>query len=462
MEQFSKFCRTLLPADPFQAMLLLGVVLISFSRQLGWYSRPLVFKYTQSTNALHRFESFMIFAVLLTVFAGCAGYFVCFWPGKHPARRTIVTVLLPAFAGLVLVFYNYTSLVAPTVSVLYRKRSYFVDAAAIAGDWKIFPTAFYTCLLGAILVFLFLLRHAAGRTILPISFAASYDKGELRPGFSRRISILIFSLLAFVFFTSCIASVLGYSMLLSRPSPTSDALSRAIQSVFLLLVAFIIVGSEGLKSVRDVLRFPTARFLGWSCGIGIALGFLVPVLRYLYERAHWAAFDFGRLSPPEFSDVTLRDSWLAALGLIVVAICEEIVLRGLIQPKLLDRFGMHRGIIFAAAIWGAYEFHFYSFARHSIADLLVSVGIFFGTHLALSYLYAWAYLKSDSIIPAIMLHAILNLSTLFRIELDFPGARFARPVVWAVGTLLLFRLWPVVRRIAPAVEIADADPSPAT
>jgi len=134
----------------------------------------------------------------------------------------------------------------------------------------------------------------------------------------------------------------------------------------------------------------------------------------------------------------------------------------LIQPKLLDRFGMHRGIIFTAAIWGAYEFHFYSFARHSIADLLVSVGIFFGTHLALSYLYAWAYLKSDSIIPAIMLHAILNLSTLFRIELDFPGARFARPVVWAVGTLLLFRLWPVVRRIAPAVEIADADPSPAT
>jgi len=192
MEQFSKFCRTLLPTEPFQAMLLLGVVLISFSRQLGWYSRPLVFKYTQSTNALHRFESFMIFAVLLTVFAGCAGYFVCFWPGKHPARRTIVTVLLPAF------------------------------------------------------------------------------------------------------------------------------------------------------------------------------------------------------------------------------------------------------------------------------DLLVSVGIFFGTHLALSYLYAWAYLKSDSIIPAIMLHAILNLSTLFRIELDFPGARFARPVVWAVGTLLLFRLWPVVRRIAPAVEIADADPSPAT
>jgi len=104
MEQFSKFCRTLLPADPFQAMLLLGVVLISFSRQLGWYSRPLVFKYTQSTNAMHRFESFMIFAVLLTVFAGCAGYFVCFWPGKHPARRTIVTVLLPAFAGLVFRF----------------------------------------------------------------------------------------------------------------------------------------------------------------------------------------------------------------------------------------------------------------------------------------------------------------------------------------------------------------------
>ncbi|MBS1866688.1 MAG: CPBP family intramembrane metalloprotease [Acidobacteria bacterium] len=254
-------------------------------------------------------------------------------------------------------------------------------------------------------------------------------------------------------------------MLPHGPSGTYDALfslSGAVQALFLLLVALLIVGSAGLKSVREVLQIPKPRFLGWTCGIGVVLGFLIPTLQYLYERAHWAAFDFGRTGPPQFSAVTFHDSWLTAFGLIVIAICEEIVIRGLLQPKLLDRFGMHRGIVFTAAIWGTYEFHLRTFARYSIPDLLIAIGVFFGTHLALSYLYAWAYLKSGSIVPTIVLHAILSLSTIFKVELDFPGAEYARPFLWAVGTLVLFHVWPVDRRIVPPIEMTDANPSPAS
>lgn len=467
MEQFSRFCRSLIPTDPFQALFLSGVVLISFSRQLGWYSRPLIIKYTQDTSVWHNFANFMIIAVLPTLFAGCAGYFVCFWPGKHPARRTAVAVLLPVLAGLSLVFLNYASLAAPSrVSVLYRQKSDLTGVAAMAGEWKLFPTAFYACLLGAIFVFLFLLRLANNKSVLPLRFPASYDKVGLGPELSKRTCILIFAIPTFAFFANCISYVFGTWSLPHGPSPLPDALSKlsgATQALFLAVVAFLIVGSVGLKSLRQVLQISTPRglVLEWTCGIGAVLGFLVPVLHYLFERLHWAAFDFGKTDPSQFSDVAFHHVWLVAIGLVVVAIFEEIVVRGLLQPKLLDRFGVHRGIVFTAAIWGAYEFHLRDFARYSVPDLLIAVGVFFGIHLTLSYLYAWVYLKSGSIIPTITLHAILNVATLFRIEDDFPGARYARPVVWAVGTLLLFRLWPVTRQIAPEVDMLRPDPSPA-
>ena len=464
MERLSKLRRALIPSDPLQTLFLLGVVLISFSRQLGWYSRPLILKFAQNASAWHRFQIFMNFAVLPTVFAGCAGYFVCFWPGKHPLRKTLLSVVLPALVGLVFVFYNYTSLVAPSVSVLYGGKSFLSDAATMARDWKLFPTAFYACLLGTVLILLFLGSLLRSKAVLPISFSAASDTGELRPELDSRISILIFAMLAVVFFVGDVSNVLEARFLPRGPNPISSAvfeLSGALQALFLIVVALSIAGSARLNSLRRVLGFPTLRFLGWTCVIGAVIGFLVQTMHYLSQRAHWAAFDYGKVGPPEFSHLVWSDTGLTAIGLIIVAICEEIVVRGLIQPQLLRRFGMHRGIIFTAAVWGAYEFHLHSFARYAIPDLLVGVGIFFGTHVVLSYLYAWAYLKSGSIVPTIVLHTILNLSTLFRIELDFPGARFVRPAVWAIGTLFLFRFWPVRQQITPEIETSHPDPSPA-
>jgi membrane protease YdiL (CAAX protease family) len=464
MDKFSKFCRALIPADAFQSLFLFGVVLISFSRQLGWYSRPLIFEFTQEAHIPRNFVNFMALAVLPTVFAGCAGYFVCFWPGKHPVRRMMLAVLLPAVSGLLLVFFNYASLVTPTVSVLYRKKPYFSVIATLASDWKLFPTAFYACLLGVILVLLFLQRLGRGKPVLPLSFPVSPDDGELGPELPRRFSILVFALPALVFFTSCTSTFIFW-LLPSGRSPALDTLfnlSPAFQALILLLVSALIVGLDGLRFLWKVLQLPPPRFVGWACAIGVVLGFFIPTLRYLYERSHWAAFDFGRVGPPRFSDsVAFHGPGSLIFGLIVVAICEEMVMRGLLQPGLLDRFGMHRGIIFTAVIWGAYEFHLYSFARYSVLELFIAVAIFFGSHIVLSYLYAWTYLKSGSIVPAIVLHAILSLSILFRVEVDFPAARYARVVVWAIGALLLYRFWPVSRQMASEVDMSGPDPSPA-
>jgi|GEM_PF-6080223 membrane protease YdiL (CAAX protease family) len=465
MERFSKFCRSLIPADAFQALFLLGVVLISFSRQLGWYSRELVFQYTDDRQVLQRFGIFMVYAILPTVFAGCAGYFICFWPGRHPVRRIVLAVLLPVLAGLAWVFFLYASLAAAPVSVLYRNQWNFFGATAIAKDWRLFPTPFYACLLGAILVLLFLQRLARGKSVLPLSFPVSPGESELGPELSKRISILIFVIPGLVFFTACASTVMALWFVPNLQSPRLDtifSLSPGIQSLILLLVAILIVGFDGLKSIWKVLQLPPPSFVGRVCLIGVVLGFFVPAVQYLYERSHWAAYDFGRISPPHFSDhITSHAPGALIIGLIVAAICEEMVMRGLLQPGLLARFGMHRGIVFTAAIWGAYEFHLHSFVRYSIPELLLVVTTFFGTHVVLSYLYAWAYLKSGSIIPTIVLHAILSLSFLVRVELDFPFASYARVMVWAIGAMLLYRFWPVRRQMVPPVGLSEANPNPA-
>src|SRR5881397_2180054 len=165
----------------------------------------------------------------------------------------------------------------------------------MARDWTLFPTAFYACLLGAVLVFLFLQRLARGKSVLPLSFPATSAKGELEPELSGRVCILIFSIPALAYFANCISYALGLWSLPYGPSPTSSALfklSGAIQALFLLFVALLIVGSSGLKSLRQVLQLPAPRFLGWTGGIGVVLGFLIHAMRYLYERSHWAASDF--------------------------------------------------------------------------------------------------------------------------------------------------------------------------
>ncbi|HKT47885.1 MAG TPA: LPXTG cell wall anchor domain-containing protein, partial [Candidatus Acidoferrales bacterium] len=98
------FVRSLLPRDPYQFVYLAGVVAIVIGNRCRWYAPDTIRRITTlaQTNETGAFWSALIgIGQLLLVAAGIAGYYVCFWSGRRPARRILCWVIAPASLGIV-------------------------------------------------------------------------------------------------------------------------------------------------------------------------------------------------------------------------------------------------------------------------------------------------------------------------------------------------------------------------
>jgi hypothetical protein len=80
----------------------------------------------------------------------------------------------------------------------------------------------------------------------------------------------------------------------------------------------------------------------------------MPLLRYVFDRVQWAARLYGKYSPPMPSQYfDLSNAWHLWLFLLVsVAIAEEIIFRGLLLPRFVERYGLQQGILLIGLILG--------------------------------------------------------------------------------------------------------------
>ena len=90
-------------------------------------------------------------------------------------------------------------------------------------------------------------------------------------------------------------------------------------------------------------------------------------------------------------------AWVALLLVAVTpGVCEELLFRGFVQTRLVQRFGPALGILVAAALFAAMHMHpMQSF-------IVFPVGVLFGV-------LAWA---SRSVVPSMAAHAVYNASVL--------------------------------------------------
>lgn len=155
LKRLAKFLRSVLPADWTQLIFLFGVVCLYIARIL----RSLLAKGVPSSSLL------LLFAAHMPLLAGVAGYFICFWPGRHPARRILYWVCLPALGGLSLTFglFLYYGL-GP--SSAHGTGTAHTIGWALSTLWSLGPE-FHFALLGLILVALFAWRLASGCSSLP-------------------------------------------------------------------------------------------------------------------------------------------------------------------------------------------------------------------------------------------------------------------------------------------------------
>jgi len=114
-----EFLRSVLPADPTQLIFLAGVVCLFVAPRLRWWPLGLgVAPERLQDSFAQQMQLLAVFFVMPISFAGVAGYFICFWPGKHPLRRILLLICLPAVVGLGLMFTRLIYLAAPSSSVL--------------------------------------------------------------------------------------------------------------------------------------------------------------------------------------------------------------------------------------------------------------------------------------------------------------------------------------------------------
>ena len=438
MKRVAEFLRSVLPADLFQLLFLAGIVCLVIAHGSRWWPE---------------LRTLNILGVLPIIFSGAAGYFVCFWPGNHPVRRILGLIFVPTVVGAGILFICLDRFTGPARSTLDSTGSIVSHQISWVQTtlWNA-PQGLQFTLIGLLLIAIFTSRLAFGIASLPLSLPARYASQPEDPGFSRNLKLLIWFLVSLVFLPGGLLSfvTVGLPFVLTSRIPAyvrSDWFPRfspIINGVLILGTALGIVGKQGRATARRLIRLPGLRWPLLALGLPIGIDTLISVGQYAFDRTGWAAHGFGTLGPPQLASYfKVPDIWGLLLP-FVPAFFEEVIFRGLLQTRFIRRYGMYRGIFLVGIVWAA--FHFYSdfsFRHFTYQEAFLQLCFRLFLCTALNFVLAWLTLRSESIVPAAIAHALFNAFVFLPIGPPFAGKDVLRIALWAAVAYALFRRWPV-------------------
>ncbi len=455
MNRFVQFARSLLPSDRTQLLFIAGLVCLTIAPRLGW--RPsidlasLVLEgagQIPSGEIQQELATFVRYSIYTVIFAASAGFFTCCWPGRHPARRVSLLVVLPSFVGLCAISAKYISLLSPH-SVLQRRFALGHGPVWIVTKLWMLGTGIRFCFIGLTLVAVFVLLLSRGKASLPISVLyENFEESEETEAWKGcKRSIWIFQGAPLL---SGIPIGIATSLLFLIPPVTDsswhynvvEALRRIAVGLVLFGMAVWAIGKDNRRYIRQQMRFPNWRYAGLGLMIPTLPALLPSIVMYLFARADWAAHAFGSLEPPWLGDYfVLPEPWTVALFL--AAFAEEVIFRGVLQRHFIERFGLWGGISFVAIIWSA--FHFYSDSYRRFSDLEIVFSLFLRVLFCfiLGFALSWITLRSKSLIPATIAHGVNNVFAYSKTGVMFPGRNWVYLGLLALLTYVLFRYWPV-------------------
>jgi membrane protease YdiL (CAAX protease family) len=401
-------------------------------------------------------QAWLLFSVqarLPIFFAGIAGLFICFWPGKRPVRRILLFVCLPALTGLVALCGRYLYLARglsfPYTSVL--QQGPHNQAWGFGTVWALGP-AVHMSVLGIVLVLLFLSRLAMGIASLPLTVAGLEQAATDPDGRWKWIKAFIFIGLVGLPLIGIVADTVVrslYGLLLRFVNfhwlPPTSPIELAMNTAVLALVLAWAVGQDRWRELQILTRPAQIQFAMLGIATPIAIHMIPNLIAYLSDRIHWAAFEYGKFSSPAFSTY-FQFPHAFFFWYLLAAAFEEIVVRGYLQPRFLKRYGMIRGILLLGMAWGA--FHFLGDFQGATEDYQVLLKLVSRLSLciAMSYVLGWMTLRSRSIWPAVFAHGLHNVWGMSWV--DSGGAQnavFSKALVltcWGLLGFLLFRFWP--------------------
>jgi hypothetical protein len=171
LKRLTTLLRSVIPADPWQLVFLAGTIFLFISPRTAW--RPIsVQPMIESGDQAAKFRAFLPLFLWLIIWGSLAAYYMCFWSRPRPVRRIVLLVLLPALAGLVLIFNQYFQLSYELHSVLYSGPGVGLVYQWLVANLRRFPTGVYICALGLVLIGAYAVRIHLGLSSLPVSLRA--------------------------------------------------------------------------------------------------------------------------------------------------------------------------------------------------------------------------------------------------------------------------------------------------
>ncbi len=216
-------------------------------------------------------------------------------------------------------------------------------------------------------------------------------------------------------------------------------LGEGLFSALLVVIIVWAVGPERREVIKRWFQVPSLGDLGLAVLLPIAIVCFLPLLKYGFDRAHWATFDWGRYEPPLLSEY-FRFPGAIVIWSIIPALAEEIAWRGYLQPRFIQLYGLARGIFFTGIVWGAFHFtfDFGPFMGHQEIILVLLRRLTMA--VTLSVILGWITLRSGSVLPAAVVHGLYN--AFLAVGAPLPLEPWTFYAIWLLTGLLLFRYWP--------------------
>jgi hypothetical protein len=211
------------------------------------------------------------------VFTGIAGYFVCFWPGDRPIRRTALVVFLPALLSLAGIIYCFFLASSPSVLHFQSNGKSFLHW--LQSNFLKLPTGLLLCAAGLALLMVFLLRVAVGVS----AFRGFLQSGNLEGCNSEaweRVRTLVFVLVGPGFLIVSPAGMLVTAipfMVLHVKSLSVISWLASITSIVAsfadVVTSVLILGRDRTGSVVHLFRFPQPTNVLMAIGLPVVVTF---------------------------------------------------------------------------------------------------------------------------------------------------------------------------------------------
>ena len=437
------------PGPPVQLLFLLGAVCLFVTRDLRWNPSPT--DYAVTGRLVYAWE-LALFGSYAVQFAGAAGYLVCFRLGSHPARRLLYWVCLPAFVGLILQsgVWVYIALASP---VGRDTATYAGRNGSLLSVVRNLGPGFHYGVAGLLLVALFTSRVALGSVSLPLALAESDSRSVDATFRWSHMQILIWLAAVWLPLVWCGALVfLGVSSLrtsyrlLIQPGLTHLVVTFFLHdfpSILFIGLTVLIIGREAWELLRRSLRLPLPESFALAAAFPFGISLLVSLGEYFFARGRWTLGLFVGALPPQFGSYFNLPTVGLTFSLLLPAFFEEAIHRGLLQPLLIRRYGLVRGIVFVGIVWGAGHFYDDFSPRLNDAEVFLRISFRLAGAIAMSGVLGWPALKTGSILPATLAHGVFNSLVESSLRLKLPGQGILTIFIWGLLAYVLFWCWPV-------------------